>query len=45
MGKLIYSAITSFDGYVADERGDFDWAEPKEVVHSSHHNRKWEFCH
>jgi dihydrofolate reductase len=31
---LIYSAITSLDGYVADEAGTFDWAEPDEVVHT-----------
>jgi dihydrofolate reductase len=34
MAKLIYSAITSLDGYVADEDGRFDWAEPDEEVHS-----------
>jgi dihydrofolate reductase len=34
MGKLIYSAITSLDGYVADEDGNFDWAVPDEEVHS-----------
>jgi dihydrofolate reductase len=34
MGKLIYSAITSLDGYVADEEGNFDWAAPDEDVHS-----------
>jgi dihydrofolate reductase len=34
MGKLIYSAITSLDGYVADENGDFGWAEPDEEVHA-----------
>ena len=34
MGKLIYSAITSLDGYVADEEGRFDWAEPDEEVHA-----------
>jgi dihydrofolate reductase len=34
MGKLIYSAITSLDGYVADEDGKFDWAAPNEEVHS-----------
>ena len=34
MGKLRYSAITSLDGYVADEQGSFDWAEPDEAVHS-----------
>lgn len=34
MAKLIYSAITSLDGYVADAEGNFDWAEPDEEVHS-----------
>ena len=34
MGKLVYSAITSLDGYVADEDGDFDWAAPDEEVHA-----------
>jgi dihydrofolate reductase len=34
MGKLIYSAITSLDGYLADEQGKFDWAEPDEEVHA-----------
>jgi dihydrofolate reductase len=34
MAKLIYSAITSLDGYVADEDGNFDWAEPDEDVHT-----------
>ena len=34
MVKLIYSAITSLDGYVADERGGFDWAAPDEEVHT-----------
>ena len=34
MAKLIYSAITSLDGYVADEGGNFDWAEPDEEVHA-----------
>jgi dihydrofolate reductase len=32
MAKLIYSAITSVDGYVADDSGSFDWAEPDEEV-------------
>jgi dihydrofolate reductase len=31
---LIYSAITSLDGYMADEDGNFDWAEPDEEVHT-----------
>lgn len=34
MGRLIYSAITSLDGYVSDETGDFDWATPDEQVHA-----------
>jgi dihydrofolate reductase len=33
MAKLIYSAITSLDGYVADAAGNFDWAEPDPEVH------------
>jgi dihydrofolate reductase len=33
MAKLIYSAITSLDGYISDEHGNFDWAEPDEEVH------------
>jgi len=33
MAKLLYSMIASLDGYVADERGDFSWAEPDEEVH------------
>ncbi len=32
MAKLIYSVITSLDGYVADETGNFDWAAPDEEV-------------
>jgi dihydrofolate reductase len=34
MAKLIYTAITSLDGYVADKEGNFDWAEPDEEVHT-----------
>ena len=34
MAKLIYSAITSLDGYVADEAGNFDWAAPDEELHA-----------
>jgi dihydrofolate reductase len=34
MVKLIYSAITSLDGYVEDENGMFDWAAPDEEVHA-----------
>jgi dihydrofolate reductase len=34
MAKLIYSAITSLDGYVEDEHGRFGWAEPDAEVHA-----------
>ena len=34
MGSLVYTAITSLDGYVADEKGNFDWAAPDEEVHA-----------
>jgi dihydrofolate reductase len=34
MAKLIYSAISSLDGYVADEEGNFEWAAPDEEVHA-----------
>jgi dihydrofolate reductase len=32
MGQLIFSAICSLDGYIADSAGDFDWAVPDETV-------------
>src|ERR1700683_3484682 len=32
MAKLIYSAITSLDGYVEDSGGSFDWATPDREV-------------
>jgi dihydrofolate reductase len=34
MGRLVYSAICSLDGYVADADGTFDWAAPDEEVHA-----------
>lgn len=34
MAKLIYTAIASLDGYVADEKDTFDWAAPDEEVHT-----------
>jgi dihydrofolate reductase len=34
VAKLIYSAIASLDGYVADENGDFSWAAPDEELHA-----------
>jgi dihydrofolate reductase len=34
MGRLIYSAIMSLDGYTADADGHFEWAAPDEEVHA-----------
>ena len=34
MARLIYSVIASLDGYVADDDGRFDWAEPDAEVHA-----------
>jgi dihydrofolate reductase len=31
---LVYAAITSLDGYVADADGNFHWARPDEAVHA-----------
>ena len=34
MAQLIFSAIESLNGYVADSSGRFDWAEPDELLHT-----------
>ncbi len=34
MARLVFTGITSLDGYVADEAGSFDWSVPDEEVHS-----------
>src|SRR5947209_12428734 len=34
MATLIYSAITSLDGYIEDDEGEFDWSEPDDEVHA-----------
>ncbi|MCX7522597.1 dihydrofolate reductase family protein [Microbacterium sp. STN6] len=34
MANLIYSAITSLDGYINDESGRFDWATPTGELHA-----------
>ena len=34
MGKLIYAAIASLDGYVEDAEGRFDWSAPDDEVHA-----------
>ena len=33
MGRLVYAALCSLDGYTADEDGGFDWAAPGEELH------------
>lgn len=33
MARLVYSALASLDGFIADEQGRFDWAMPDEEVH------------
>jgi dihydrofolate reductase len=33
MAKLIYTTISSLDGYVADAEGNFEWSAPDEEVH------------
>ncbi|CAD5992130.1 dihydrofolate reductase family protein [Agreia sp. COWG] len=35
MAQLLYSAITSLDGYSADAGGDFSWGAPDEEVHAA----------
>ena len=34
MARLVYTGITSLDGYVADAQGNFDWSMPDEEVHA-----------
>jgi dihydrofolate reductase len=34
MGKLIYFATTSLDGYIEDASGSFEWSAPDEEVHA-----------
>lgn len=34
MAKLIYSAVTSLDGYIEDAEGKFGWAAPDDEVHA-----------
>lgn len=34
MGTLVYTGITSLDGYLNDEHGRFDWAAPSDEVHA-----------
>lgn len=31
---MMYTSLASLDGYIADARGNFDWAEPDDEVHA-----------
>jgi dihydrofolate reductase len=35
VGRLVYAAIASLDGYVADEHGRWDWSMPTPEVHAA----------
>lgn len=34
MGKIIYTVLTSLDGFIEDDNGKFDWAMPSEEIHT-----------
>lgn len=42
MGKLIYAANMSLDGFLEDETGSFDWSVPDDEVHAfwNEHERR-----
>ena len=40
MGRLLFSAIASIDGYTVDSSGSFDWAQPDEEVHAFVNDRE-----
>ena len=42
MAKLIFTGITSLDGYIADEQGRFDWSRPDAEVHAFVNDRERE---
>ncbi|WP_431237174.1 dihydrofolate reductase family protein [Mycolicibacterium aichiense] len=42
MGKLIFTATMSIDGYVADTDGDFQWSAPEGAVFAIHVERMGE---
>ncbi|HLS13374.1 MAG TPA: dihydrofolate reductase family protein [Beutenbergiaceae bacterium] len=44
MGKLIYAANTSLDGYLEDEGGAFDWSVPDEEVHAFWNDHERRIC-
>ena len=34
MARLIYSYLASLDGFISDDKGNFDWAVPDDEVHT-----------
>jgi len=42
MGKLIYAANISLDGFLEDETGSFSWSVPDQAVHAfwNEHERR-----
>lgn len=40
LAKLVYTAITSLDGYVADADGKWDWSVPSPEVHAFVNDRE-----
>jgi dihydrofolate reductase len=40
MATLVYTAITSLDGYIEDSDGNFDWAAPDAEVHAFVNDRE-----
>ena len=42
MGRLVYAANVSLDGFLEDESGAFDWSQPDESVHAfwNEHERR-----
>jgi hypothetical protein len=34
VARLIYTAIASLDGFIADPAGNFDWAAPSDEEHT-----------
>ena len=40
MARLIHTGSISLDGYLTDEQGNFDWAEPDDEVHAFVNDRE-----
>lgn len=40
MAKLVYTGITSLDGYVVNAQGNFEWGRPDEEVHAFVNDRE-----